>query len=427
MSEIVDIIGRQILDSRGNPTIQVDVVLETGHKGRASVPSGASTGSHEAHELRDGDKSFYNGKSVLRSIEGINGEIYDALRGIEAQQQRQIDTILQQLDGTENKSRLGAGALLGVSLSVAKAAAASCDMPLYKYIGGVNSKTLPVPMMNIVNGGKHADSPIDIQEFMIVPIKFPCFSDALRCGVEIFHALKTIFTKRGLGTNVGDEGGMVPVISSAKQVLEYLTEAIAAAGYRPGHHVFLALDCAATEYFEGGRYILRGENKNLSAQENALYLKDLCDAFPIISIEDGMAEDDWQGWEILTQTLSHRVQLVGDDVFTTNMERFTMGRERNIANAILVKPNQIGTLSEMLDVVDMAHRSGYKAILSHRSGETEDTTIADLAVATDCGQIKTGSVCRSDRVAKYNRLLQIEECLADVAYYPKDSAFVRLS
>ena len=403
------------------PTVEVDVVLETGEKGRTSIPSGASTGSYEAYELRDKDKKRYNGKGVSNAVAFINGEIHDALVGLEAQQQESIDTLLQELDGTDNKARLGANAILAVSLSVAKAAANFCALPLYRYIGGITAFTLPVPMMNIINGGRHADNLIDIQEFMIMPIGVSTFSDALRCGAEVFHSLKESLVKKGFSTNVGDEGGFAPNISSTQQALECIVTAIDSAGYKVGDDVVLAIDCASTEYFYEGSYRLKGENKTFSFEQHARYLEKLCERFPIASIEDGMAEDDWQGWKVLTEILGHKVQLVGDDIFVTNRQRLMKGIENICGNAILIKPNQIGTLSETLKVVDMAHRAGYKTVMSHRSGETEDTTIADLSVATGCGQIKAGSSCRSDRVAKYNQLLRIEEQLATTACYPQKS------
>jgi enolase len=417
MTGIVDIIAREILDSRGNPTIEVDVLLEDGSQGRAAVPSGASTGAHEAHELRDGDVERYGGKGVERAVEIVNTEIFSAIGGMDAEDQRRIDETMIGLDGTPNKSRLGANAILGVSLATAKAAAKARALPLYRYIGGVSARLLPTPMMNIINGGAHADNPIDIQEFMIMPVGAESFSEALRCGAEVFHALKGKLRAAGLNTNVGDEGGFAPNIGSAHQALSTILEAIVAAGYAPGDDVVLALDVAATELFRDGRYVLPGEKMDHDREGMVSYLEGLVDAFPIVSIEDGMAEDDWQGWALLTEALGDRVQLVGDDLFVTNPDRLAEGVEREVANAILIKVNQIGTLSETLDAVDMAHRAGYAAVMSHRSGETEDATIADLAVATNCGQIKTGSLARSDRLAKYNQLLRIEQELADTALY----------
>jgi enolase len=417
MTAIIDIIGREILDSRGNPTVEVDVVLEDGSFGRAGVPSGASTGAHEAVELRDGDKKRYLGKGVTKAVEGVNGEIFDALAGMDAEDQRAIDAALIKLDGTENKSRLGANAILGVSLATAKAAAASSGLPLYRYIGGASAHLLPVPMMNIVNGGVHADNPIDIQEFMIMPVSAATAADAIRMGAEIFHTLKKALKDAGHSTSVGDEGGFAPNLKSADEALGFVVKAIEAAGYKPGSDVMLALDCAATEYYKDGKYQLAGEGKSLDAAGMVKYLEDLVRRYPIISIEDGMSEDDWAGWKALTQAIGARCQLVGDDLFVTNTERLSQGIERGIANSILVKVNQIGSLSETLDAVSMAQNAGYTAVISHRSGETEDATIADLAVATNAGQIKTGSLCRSDRLAKYNQLIRIEEELGLVARY----------
>jgi len=414
---IVDIIAREILDSRGNPTIEVDVILEDGALGRAAVPSGASTGAHEAHELRDGDPDRYGGKGVRKAVDIVNTEIFNAIGGMDATEQRRIDEILIGVDDTENKSRLGANAMLGVSLALARAASISTGSPLYRYIGGVNARVLPTPQMNIINGGAHADNPIDIQEFMIMPVGAENFSEALRCGSEIFHALKAKLKAAGHNTNVGDEGGFAPNIGSAHQALSTIMEAIEAAGYKPGDDVVLALDAAASEFHKDGRYVLAGENMDHDAEGMVDYLEGLTDAFPIVSIEDGMAEDDWAGWKLLTDRIGDRVQLVGDDLFVTNPVRLAQGIENETANAILIKVNQIGTLSETLDAVDMAHRAGYSAVMSHRSGETEDSTIADLAVATNCGQIKTGSLSRSDRMAKYNQLLRIEEELGDMAVY----------
>ncbi len=417
MTAIVDITGREILDSRGNPTVEVDVLLEDGSEGRAAVPSGASTGAHEAIELRDGDKERYQGKGVWKAVDAVNGEIFDALSGMDAEEQRGIDAALLQLDGTENKSRLGANAILGVSLAVARAAAQSNDLPLYRYIGGVNAHVLPVPMMNIINGGAHADNPIDIQEFMIMPVAAESCADAIRVGSEIFHTLKKNLKDAGHSTSVGDEGGFAPNLKSADEALSFIMKSIEKAGYKPGEDVMLALDCASTEYFKDGKYQLAGEGKTLDSAGNAKYLEDLVNRYPIISIEDGMAEDDWAGWKLLTDLLGKRVQLVGDDLFVTNTERLGEGIDKGIANSILVKVNQIGSLSETLDAVSMAQRAGYTAVMSHRSGETEDSTIADLAVATNCGQIKTGSLSRSDRLAKYNQLIRIEEELGAVAVY----------
>ncbi|HUJ36620.1 MAG TPA: phosphopyruvate hydratase [Hyphomicrobium sp.] len=417
MTAIIDIIGREILDSRGNPTVEVDVMLEDGAFGRAGVPSGASTGAHEAVELRDGDKARYLGKGVTKAVDGINGEIFDALAGMDAEDQRAIDAALIKLDGTKNKSRLGANAVLGVSLATAKAAAASSGLPLYRYIGGASAHVLPVPMMNIVNGGVHADNPIDIQEFMIMPVAAPTCADAVRMGAEIFHTLKRALKDAGHSTSVGDEGGFAPNLKSADEALGFIMKAIETVGYKPGSDVMLALDCAATEYYKDGKYQLAGEGKSLDAAGMVKYLEALVRRYPIISIEDGMAEDDWTGWKALTDAIGARCQLVGDDVFVTNTERLSQGIERGIANSILVKVNQIGSLSETLDAVSMAQAAGYTAIISHRSGETEDATIADLAVATNAAQIKTGSLCRSDRLAKYNQLIRIEEELGSVARY----------
>ncbi len=417
MTAIIDIVGRQIFDSRGNPTVEVDVVLEDGSQGRAAVPSGASTGAHEAVELRDGDKTRFMGKGVTKAVDAVNTEICDALRGMDAEDQRRIDHALITLDGTKNKSRLGANAILGVSLAVAKAAADAAALPLYRYIGGTNARVMPVPMMNIINGGAHADNPIDIQEFMIMPVGAESIADAVRIGSEIFHTLKKQLSDAGHGTNVGDEGGFAPNLKSADEAIGYIMKSIEKAGYKPGHDVMLALDCAATEYFKGGKYVLEGEGKSLDPAQNAKYLADLVARFPIISIEDGMSEDDWAGWKALTDLIGTKCQLVGDDLFVTNTERLSRGIGEHIANSILVKVNQIGSLSETLDAVEMAHRARYSAVMSHRSGETEDSTIADLAVATNCGQIKTGSLSRSDRLAKYNQLIRIEEELGDVASY----------
>ncbi len=417
MTEIVDIYAREILDSRGNPTVEVDVTLADGCTGRAAVPSGASTGAYEAHELRDGDAARYLGKGVEGAVDAVNGEIYQALEGLDAAEQRLIDQIMVELDGTETKSRLGANAILGVSMAVAKAAAESTGLPLWRYIGGTNARVLPTPMMNIINGGAHADNPIDIQEFMIMPVSAPGLADAVRMGAEVFHTLKRGLKEAGHNTNVGDEGGFAPGLASTDEAIGFILKAIEAAGYRPGEDVALALDAASTEFFRDGRYHLGGEGKTLDAAGMAAYLGDLVDRYPIVSIEDGMAEDDWEGWVALTEAIGDRCQLVGDDLFVTNPERLAIGLERGAANAILVKVNQIGTLSETLDAVDLAHRHAYAAVMSHRSGETEDTTIADLAVAVNCGQIKTGSLARSDRLAKYNQLIRIEEELGEQALY----------
>ena len=417
MTAIVDIIGREILDSRGNPTVEVDVLLDDGSMGRAGVPSGASTGAYEAVELRDGDKERYLGKGVLRALEGIDGEIYDALVGMDAEDQRGIDAALIGLDGTPNKSRLGANAVLGVSLACAKAAAQASNLPLYRYLGGAGAYVLPVPMMNIVNGGAHADNPIDIQEFMIMPVSAESCADAIRMGAEVFHSLKKSLKDAGHNTNVGDEGGFAPGLSSADEALGFVMKAIEKAGYKPGDDIMMALDCAATEFYADGKYNLAGENKSLDSAGMAKYLEDLVNRFPIISIEDGMSEDDWEGWKILTETIGKRCQLVGDDLFVTNTDRLSRGIKEGIANSILVKVNQIGSLSETLEAVSMAQHAAYTAVISHRSGETEDSTIADLAVATNAGQIKTGSLSRSDRLAKYNQLIRIEEELGDVARF----------
>jgi len=425
MSAITDIRARQIMDSRGNPTIEVDVMLETGAVGRAAVPSGASTGAHEAVELRDGDKSKFLGKGVLRAVEAVNGEIFDALVGMEAEEQIHIDRTLIGIDGTENKSRLGANAILGVSLATARAAAEDNGMPLYRYVGGVFAHTLPVPMMNVINGGAHADNPLDFQEFMILPVGADSLSEAVRIGAEVFHALKKQLKDKGLGTNVGDEGGFAPDIANADAALGFITKAIEAAGYKPGEDVALGLDVASSEFFKDGKYNLHGEGKLLDAGGMVAYYQDLCARYPIISIEDGMAEDDWAGWKALTDALGSKVQLVGDDLFVTNAKRLKDGIKQGVGNSVLVKVNQIGTLTETLETVQMAHRAGYTAVMSHRSGETEDSTISDLAVAVNCGQIKTGSLSRSDRMAKYNQLIRIEEQLDDVAYYPGWDAFKR--
>jgi enolase len=417
VTAIVDITAREILDSRGNPTVEVDVTLEDGAFGRAGVPSGASTGVHEAVERRDGDKARYGGKGVLKAVDAVNGEIFDALSGFEAEEQRRIDSVLIELDGTENKSRLGANAILGVSLATAKAAAISRDLPLYSYVGGVSARVLPVPLMNVINGGAHADNPIDIQEFMIAPAGADTFADGLRMGAEIFHALKSALKAAGHNTNVGDEGGFAPDLKSAEEALSFIMKAGESAGYKAGADFWLALDPASSEFFKNGRYELEGEGKSLDQAGMVEYYANLVDAFPIFSIEDGLAEDDFEGWRLITERLGDRVQLVGDDLFVTNPKRLGQGIKDGLANSILIKVNQIGTLSETLDAVDMAHRSRYTAVMSHRSGETEDSTIADLAVATNCGQIKAGSLSRSDRLAKYNQLLRIEEQLGDQAVY----------
>ena len=417
MTAIVDIIGREILDSRGNPTVEVDVVLEDGIMGRAAVPSGASTGAHEAVELRDNDAKRYLGKGVLKAVEAVNTEIFEALSGMDAEDQRAIDAALISLDSTKNKSRLGANAILGVSLAVAKAAADASGLPLYRYVGGAQAHVLPVPMMNIINGGAHADNPIDIQEFMIMPVGATSLAEAVRIGAEIFHTLKKQLKSAGHNTNVGDEGGFAPNLKSADAALAFIVASIEKSGFKPGVDVMLALDCAATEFYKDGKYQLHGEGKELDSAGMADYLAALVNRFPILSIEDGMAEDDWAGWKLLTDKLGAKVQLVGDDLFVTNTERLSRGIASHTANSILVKVNQIGTLSETLDAVSMAQRAGYTAVMSHRSGETEDATIADLAVATNCGQIKTGSLCRSDRLAKYNQLIRIEGELGTTARY----------
>ncbi|MFM7084621.1 MAG: phosphopyruvate hydratase [Hyphomicrobium sp.] len=417
MTAIVNILAREILDSRGNPTVEVDVHLEDGSSGRAAVPSGASTGAHEAIELRDGDGSRYHGKGVLKAVNCVNGEIAQGILGMDAEDQRGIDRSLNILDGTPNKGRLGANAILGVSLAVAKAAAQSKKLPLYRYIGGSNAHILPVPMMNIINGGAHADNPIDIQEFMIMPVAAKSISDAIRIGAEIFHVLKKSLKDKGHNTSVGDEGGFAPNLKSADEALSFIMRAIEAAKYKPGEDVMLALDCASTEYYKDGKYRLEGEGKVLDSAANAQYLADLVSRYPIISIEDGMAEDDWTGWKALTEMVGKKCQLVGDDLFVTNSKRLAEGISKGVANSILVKVNQIGSLSETLDAVHMAHCAGYTAVMSHRSGETEDSTIADLAVATNCGQIKTGSLSRSDRLAKYNQLIRIEGELGSKAHY----------
>lgn len=427
MTAIIDIIGRQILDSRGNPTVEVDVVLEDGSMGRAAVPSGASTGAHEAVELRDGDKSRYLGKGVLKAVEAVNVAIAEAIVAMDAEDQTAIDQAMLELDGTPNKSKLGANAILGVSLAVAKAAADASGLPLYRYVGGTQARVLPVPMMNIVNGGAHADNPIDFQEFMIMPVGAPSFAEALRMGSEVFHTLKKALHDAGHNTNVGDEGGFAPNLKSAEAALDFVMAAIEKAGYRPGEDIALALDCAATEFFKDGAYVYEGERKTRDPKAQAKYLAKLVAGYPIVSIEDGMAEDDWDGWKALTDLVGNKCQLVGDDLFVTNVTRLSRGIKAKTANSILVKVNQIGTLTETLAAVDMAHRAGYTAVMSHRSGETEDATIADLAVATNCGQIKTGSLARSDRTAKYNQLLRIEEELGAQAVYAGRAALKALA
>ena len=423
MTAIIDVHAREILDSRGNPTVEVDVTLDDGSFGRAAVPSGASTGAHEAVEKRDGDKSRYLGKGVQQAIDAVNGEITDAIVDFEAEEQSEIDAAMIELDGTENKSRLGANAILGVSLAVAKAAAESRGLPLYRYIGGVQANVLPVPMMNIINGGEHADNPIDFQEFMIVPHGAGTLKEAVRWGSEIFHTLKKGLSEAGLSTSVGDEGGFAPAIGSTTDALDFIMKSVEKAGYKPGEQVAIALDCASTEFFKDGKYVMAGEGKTLSPDEMAAYLADLAARYPIWSIEDGMAEDYWAGWKTLTDLIGHNTQLVGDDLFVTNPKRLARGIKDGVANSLLVKVNQIGTLSETLEAVSMAQRARYTAVMSHRSGETEDSTIADLAVATNCGQIKTGSLARSDRLAKYNQLIRIEEELGSSARYAGKSAF----
>jgi enolase len=427
MTAIIDIHAREILDSRGNPTVEVDVLLEDGSFGRAAVPSGASTGKHEAVELRDGDKRRYLGKGVLNAVGAVNTEITDALLGRDAEDQRDIDAVMIGLDGTENKARLGANALLGTSLAVAKAAANARGLPLYAYVGGVSAHVLPLPMMNIINGGEHADNPIDMQEFMILPVGAETLAEAVRWGSEIFHTLKKGLSQKGLATAVGDEGGFAPNLASTRAALDFIMESIEQAGFKPGSEVALGLDCAATEYFADGRYDMAGEGISLSPHEMADYLADLCRDYPIRSIEDGMSEDDFEGWKALTDKIGGKVQLVGDDLFVTNPKRLKIGIDMGLANSLLVKVNQIGTLSETLDAVSIANRAGYTAVMSHRSGETEDATIADLAVATNCGQIKTGSLARSDRLAKYNQLIRIEEELGDAAVFAGEAAFGRLA
>ncbi|WP_158967559.1 phosphopyruvate hydratase [Chachezhania sediminis] len=417
MSTIIDIHAREILDSRGNPTVEVDITLEDGTMGRAAVPSGASTGAYEAVEKRDGDKSRYMGKGVLDAVAAVNGEIAEELVGFDVTEQVAIDTTMIELDGTPNKGRLGANAILGVSLAAARAAADYTSQPLYRYVGGTSARVLPVPMMNIINGGEHADNPIDIQEFMIMPVAAENIADAVRMGSEVFHTLKKELSSAGMSTGLGDEGGFAPELASTKDALDFILKSIEKAGYKPGEDIYLALDCASTEYFKDGKYEMKGEGLSLTSAENVEYLSKLCDAYPIISIEDGCAEDDWDGWKLLTDALGGRVQLVGDDLFVTNPERLAEGIKKGVANSMLVKVNQIGSLTETLKAVDMAHRARYTNVMSHRSGETEDSTIADLAVATNCGQIKTGSLARSDRLAKYNQLIRIEEALGDIAEY----------
>ena len=425
MSEIIDIHAREILDSRGTPTVEVDVVLDSGAFGRAAVPSGASTGAHEAVELRDGEADRYNGKGVLKAVDAVNDTIADEICGYDAFDQIEIDHAMIDMDGTPNKGNLGANAILGVSLAIAKAAAEEAGEPLYRYVGGVNAHVLPVPMMNILNGGKHADNPVDIQEFMIMPVSAPSIAEAVRMGSEVFHALKSDLKQAGLNTNVGDEGGFAPAVKSADEALGFIMKALENAGYKAGEDVVLALDAASSEFYRDGKYVLAGEGKTFDAAGIVDYYKKLVEAYPIMSIEDGCAEDDFAGWKLLTDTLGKKIQLVGDDLFVTNTARLRDGIDKGIANSILVKVNQIGTLTETLNAVDMAHRAGYTAILSHRSGETEDSTIADLAVATGCGQIKTGSLSRSDRLAKYNQLMRIEEELGDSAAYAGTGIFRR--
>ncbi|MBT2133795.1 phosphopyruvate hydratase [Croceibacterium sp. LX-88] len=427
MTAILDIHAREILDSRGNPTVEVDVWLEDGSFGRAAVPSGASTGAHEAVEVRDGDKGRYLGKGVTKAVAAVNGEIAEALLGFDAEDQREVDLAMLALDGTPNKARLGANAILGTSLAVAKAAASARGMPLWAYVGGVSAHVLPVPMMNIINGGEHADNPIDFQEFMVMPVGAPTLAEAVRWGSEIFHTLKKGLHQKGLATAVGDEGGFAPNLASTRDALDFIMASVEQAGFKPGSDVVLALDCASTEFFKNGKYEISGEGLSLSPAEFADYLADLTQAYPIRSIEDGMSEDDFEGWKALTDKIGDRVQLVGDDLFVTNPERLRMGIGKGLANSLLVKVNQIGTLTETLQAVDIAHRAGYTAVMSHRSGETEDSTIADLAVATNCGQIKTGSLARSDRLAKYNQLIRIEEELGDSAHYAGLGCFGRLA
>ena len=422
MTAITDIIGREILDSRGNPTVEVEVILEDGSMGRAAVPSGASTGVHEAVELRDGDKARYGGKGVLKAVDAVNTEIFDAIGGMDAELQAKIDETMIALDGTPNKGRLGANAILGVSLATAKAAASAGGAPLYRYVGGTAARLLPTPMMNIINGGAHADNPIDFQEFMIMPAGAPSFAEALRYGAEVFHTLKAELKSKGLNTNVGDEGGFAPDLKSAEQALDVIVKAIGKAGYKAGSDIFIALDPASSEFYKDGQYVYAGEGKTRSKEQQAQYLADLTKSYPIVSIEDGLAEDDWEGWKIATDLIGDKCQLVGDDLFVTNVERLSKGIADGVANSILIKVNQIGTLTETLAAIEMAHKAAYTAVMSHRSGETEDSTIADLAVATNCGQIKTGSLARSDRMAKYNQLLRIEEELGEQARYAGKAA-----
>jgi enolase len=427
MTAIIDVHARQILDSRGNPTVEVDVTLEDGSMGRAAVPSGASTGAHEAVELRDGDKKIYLGKGVLKAVDAVNTEILDAIGGMDAEDQIAIDETMIELDGTPNKARLGANAILGVSLAVAKAAADAVALPLYRYVGGTQARVLPVPMMNIINGGAHADNPIDFQEFMILPVGAPTLSEAVRMGAEVFHTLKKALKDAGHNTNVGDEGGFAPNLPSAEAALDFIMKSIEQAGYKPGRDMVIGLDCAATEFFKNGAYVYEGEGKKLSPQQQAEYLAKLASAYPIATIEDGMSEDDWEGWKAVTDLIGSKCQLVGDDLFVTNVDRLSQGISKAVANSLLVKVNQIGSLTETLAAVDMAHRAGYTAVMSHRSGETEDSTIADLAVATNCGQIKTGSLARSDRLAKYNQLIRIEEELGPQARYAGRAALKALA
>ncbi len=427
MTAIIDVFARQILDSRGNPTVEVDVTLEDGSMGRAAVPSGASTGAHEAVELRDGDKKVYLGKGVLKAIDAVNNEILDAIGGMDAEEQVAIDETMIELDGTPNKGRLGANAILGVSLAVAKAAAEASTLPLYRYVGGTQARVLPVPMMNIINGGAHADNPIDFQEFMILPVGAPTLAEAVRMGAEVFHTLKKALKDAGHNTNVGDEGGFAPNLSSAEAALDFIMKSIEQAGYKPGKDMVIGLDCAATEFFKNGTYVYEGTGQKLSPQQQAEYLAKLVSAYPIATIEDGMSEDDWEGWKAVTDLIGSKCQLVGDDLFVTNVNRLSQGIKQGVANSLLVKVNQIGSLTETLAAVDMAHRAGYTAVMSHRSGETEDSTIADLAVATNCGQIKTGSLSRSDRLAKYNQLIRIEEELGSQAQYAGRAALKALA
>ncbi|KLK94921.1 enolase [Microvirga vignae] len=427
MTAIIDVFARQILDSRGNPTVEVDVTLEDGSMGRAAVPSGASTGAHEAVELRDGDKSRYLGKGVLKAVDAVNSEILEAIGGMDAEEQVAIDETMIELDGTPNKARLGANAILGVSLAVAKAAAEASTLPLYRYVGGTQARILPVPMMNIINGGAHADNPIDFQEFMIMPVGAPTLAEAVRMGAEVFHTLKKALKDAGHNTNVGDEGGFAPNLPSAEAALDFIMKSIEQAGYKPGQDMVIGLDCAATEFFKDGAYHYEGTGQKLSPQQQAEYLGKLVSAYPIATIEDGMSEDDWEGWKAVTDLIGSKCQLVGDDLFVTNVNRLSEGIRKGVANSLLVKVNQIGSLTETLAAVDMAHRAGYTAVMSHRSGETEDSTIADLAVATNCGQIKTGSLARSDRLAKYNQLIRIEEELGSQARYAGRAALKALA